>query len=31
MGTRKRRERQEALWVSYTDMAVGPGHPFYFV
>jgi transposase len=29
MGTRKRRERQEALWVSYTDMAVGPGHPFY--
>jgi hypothetical protein len=29
MGTRKRRERQAALWVSYTDMAVGPGHPFY--
>jgi transposase len=29
MGTRKRRERQEVLWVSYTDMAVGPGHPFY--
>jgi transposase len=29
MGTRKSRERQEDLWVAYTDMAVGPGHPFY--
>jgi transposase len=29
MGTRKDRERQEDLWVAYTDMAVGPGHPFY--
>src|SRR5664280_2962051 len=29
MGTRKDRERQEDLWVSYSDMAVGPGHPFY--
>jgi len=29
MGTRKGRERQEDLWVAYTDMAVGPGHPFY--
>jgi transposase len=29
MGTRKDRERQEDLWVSYADMAVGPGHPFY--
>ena len=29
MGTRKDRERQEGLWVSYTDMDVGPGHPFY--
>jgi len=29
MGTRKDRERQEDLWVAYTEMAVGPGHPFY--
>ena len=29
MGTRKDRERQEDLWVAYTNMAVGPGHPFY--
>jgi transposase len=29
MGTRKGRERQEDLWVAYTDVAVGPGHPFY--
>ena len=29
MGRRKGRERQEDLWVAYTDMAVGPGHPFY--
>jgi len=29
MGTRCGRERQEDLWVAYTDMAVGPGHPFY--
>jgi len=29
MGTRKGRERQEDLWVAYTDIAVGPGHPFY--
>jgi len=29
MGTRKGRERQEDLWVVYTDMTVGPGHPFY--
>ena len=28
MGTRKDRERQEDLW-AYTEMAVGPGHPFY--
>jgi transposase len=29
MGTRKSRDRQEALWVAYADMAVGSGHPFY--
>src|ERR1700689_620730 len=30
MGTRKDLERQDDLWVAYADMAVGPGHPFYF-
>src|SRR5450755_1627474 len=29
MGTRKRRERQEQLWVTHTELANGPGHPFY--
>ena len=29
MGTRKGRERQGDLWVAYTEMASGPGHPFY--
>ena len=29
MGTRQDRERQEDLWVSYTDVASSPGHPFY--
>jgi transposase len=29
MGTRKDRERQEDFWVVYTDIASGPGHPFY--
>ena len=29
MGTRKGRERQEDFWVAYTEMAAGPGHPFY--
>ena len=29
MGMRKGRERQEKIWVAYTGMAVGPGHPFY--
>src|SRR6266702_3118145 len=29
MGTRKDRERQKDLWVAYTNMAAGPGHPFY--
>ena len=30
MGTRKDRERQEDLWIAHSDIAVGPGHPFYF-
>lgn len=29
MGTRKHRQRQEQLWVTYTELATGPGHPFY--
>src|SRR5438552_16703714 len=29
MGTRKHRQRQEQLWVSHTELATGPGHPFY--
>jgi hypothetical protein len=28
MGTRKRRERQEALWYG-SELPVAPGHPFY--
>jgi hypothetical protein len=28
MGTRKRRQRQEALWYR-RDLAQAPGHPFY--
>src|SRR5712691_5997459 len=29
MGTRKRRQRQEQLWVTHTELATAPGHPFY--
>src|ERR1017187_5804658 len=29
MGTRKQRERQEQLWVTHTELAMAPGHPFY--
>jgi transposase len=29
MGTRKRRRRQEQLWVTHTELAIAPGHPFY--
>src|ERR1700746_3875442 len=29
MGTRKHRERQEALWVAHRELATAPGHPFY--
>src|SRR5438270_5677083 len=29
MGTRKHRQRQEQLWVTHTELAFGPGHPFY--
>src|SRR5246127_1129458 len=29
MGTRRQRERQEDLWVAHTELASGPGHPFY--
>ena len=29
MGTREHRQRQESLWVMHTELAAGPGHPFY--
>src|SRR5919199_5271744 len=29
MGTRKSRQRQQQLWVMHTELASGPGHPFY--
>lgn len=29
MGTRKGRQRQERLWVTHTELATAPGHPFY--
>src|SRR5437764_13597439 len=29
MGTRKHRQRQEQLWVTHTELATGPGNPFY--
>jgi transposase len=29
MGTRKRRERQEQLWVMHAELATAPSHPFY--
>lgn len=29
MGTRKHRQRQEGLWITHTELATAPGHPFY--
>ena len=29
MGTRKHRQRQEQLWITHTELAMAPGHPFY--
>ena len=29
MGRRQDRDRQEGLWVAYTEVACSPGHPFY--
>src|SRR6202049_5007441 len=29
MGTRRRRQRQGRLWISHSERAKGPGHPFY--
>src|SRR6266852_4765721 len=29
MGPRRRRQRQERLWISHNELAKGPGHPFY--
>ena len=29
MGTRKKREKQEDIWIAHTELASAPGHPFY--
>src|SRR5437899_666753 len=29
MGTRRQRQRQEPLWITHTESAMPPGHPFY--
>jgi len=29
MGTRRRRHRQERMWISHNELAKGPAHPFY--
>ena len=29
MGRRKRREKQEGLWIAQQELAAAPGHPFY--
>jgi transposase len=29
MGTRKHQQRQERLWITHTELATAPGHPFY--
>ena len=29
MGTRKHRQRQEGLWITHSELASAPGHPFY--
>jgi transposase len=29
MGTRRRRQRQEQMWIAQQGLAKGPGHPFY--
>jgi transposase len=29
MGTRRQRQRQEQLWITHTELATAPGHPFY--
>ena len=28
-GTRKRREKQEDIWIAHTALPASPGHPFY--
>ena len=29
MGTRKQREKQEDIWITHSELASAPGHPFY--
>jgi len=29
MGTKRRRQRQEQMWIAHQELAKGPAHPFY--
>jgi transposase len=29
MGTRRRRPRQQGMWIAHEELAKGPAHPFY--
>jgi transposase len=29
MGTRRRRQRQEQIWIAHQEVSKGPAHPFY--
>jgi hypothetical protein len=29
MGTKRRRQRQEQMWIAHQALAKGPAHPFY--
>ena len=29
MGTRRRRQRQEQMWIAHQELAKGPAHPLY--
>ncbi len=29
MGTRRRRQRQEQIWIAHQEVSKGPPHPFY--
>ena len=29
MGTRRRRQRQQQIWIAHQEVSKGPAHPFY--